>query len=150
MCLLSTWNWSLYVVEVGSQLCFPSCTSIPNCHSSVYHSFSAELFRKCPLVYISWAPFYGLFVFLKVLTPIVNFLNFYEFMSWCLSSKTTSPRCFFFIGAFNILVSYHFHINFSICLHSRVGVKGWGRSLGFGYGLRWICRPIWRDLTTLY
>ena len=73
-------------------------------------------------------------VHLLVLAPIQNCPNFYEFISWCLSTKVTSSRCFFFIGAFNILVPYYVHINFRICLSSRAGVKGWGGAWALDVG----------------
>lgn len=39
-------------------------------------------------------------------------------------SRATSPRCFFFLGAWIILFfPYHFHVNFKICLNTIVGVK---------------------------
>lgn len=131
------------MVKVGIQLCF----QVPSCHNSVYHYFPAELSSKCSIVYLSLALFNGLLVYLLVLAPIWNSLNFYEFMSWCLVQQLLPDVSSH--GCLGYSCPLSFHINFRICLlSSRMGVKGWVWGLVFGFGLHWIYRSIWIDVTT--
>lgn len=131
--------------KVGIHLRFPSW--IPNCHNSVYHSFSIGLSSQRALVYTTWALFPGLLVYLLVLTLIQNCFHFCGLMSWRLvrqllpdmsSSRNLGHSC-----------PYHSRMYLRVCLLSS-GVGEKGCRLGTAIWVHWIYRPIWKDLTTLY
>lgn len=111
---------------------------LSNLHIKLSHSYLSVFLHELlsyvhlctyirALFYGLWSIYPSLLQYKTVLIPMNLYPDVY-LLRWLLPDVSSS------IGAFNILVPYHVHINFTICLSSRVGVKDWGGTGGLDMG----------------